>query len=159
MKTKVLITTLLLLCFSCNNTKYKQPNEEELTESKSIIKKQSLQGAWQLVSYYNYVNDQIKDSTVSDSKQKQIKLYTDGKFMWSKKRPADSTEWFAFGNYNINDNILTENVEYGSLTMDNIMKLRKTFEYELILSENRFNQIELDENGSRIYSENYIKLE
>tara|TARA_R110000751_G_scaffold7805_3_gene31663 strand:+ start:211404 stop:211889 length:486 start_codon:yes stop_codon:yes gene_type:complete len=161
MKNTILLSVILLLLFSCNNNSdiNRETSTKDFTEIKTDNKSKNLQGAWQLVSFYNYVNDKIKDSTISNANQKQIKLFTDGKFMWSKKRPADSTEWFAFGKYNINDNILTEHVEYGSLTMDNIMKLRKTFEYELILSKNKFSQVELDENGSRIYSENYIKLE
>ncbi len=160
MKNKLLLLFSFILLSSCNDTKTETNLEKiEHTEIKKEIKKAPLEGAWELVSFYNYVGDKVKDSSLTDANQRQIKLYTKEKFMWSKKRPADSTEWFAYGHYKLEDNMLIENVEYGSLTMDNIMKQRSSFGYELILNQDTFSQVELDENGSRIYSENYKRLE
>ncbi|RAJ16807.1 hypothetical protein [Olleya aquimaris] len=160
MKAQIILLLTLFLCVSCNNKKENHLEEKENvhTEDK-ITKSYPLEGAWELVSFYNYVDDKVKDSSFTDPNQRQIKLYTKEKFMWSKKRPADSTEWFAYGNYKVENNMLIEHVEYGSLTMDNIMKQRSSFDYELIIFEKSFSQVELDENGSRIYSENYKRLE
>ncbi|WGD35049.1 hypothetical protein [Olleya sp. YS] len=160
MKAKIILFIALFLCLSCNDKKENISEEKEntYTEQKTT-KKFPLEGAWELVSFYNYVDDKVKDSSFTDPNQRQIKLYTKEKFMWSKKRPADSTEWFAYGNYKVENNMLIEHVEYGSLTMDNIMKQRSSFDYELIITQDTFSQVELDENGSRIYSENYKRLE
>jgi hypothetical protein len=43
--------------------------------------------------------------------------------------------------------------------MRDIISERKAFIYELELSNKRYSQIELDEEGNRIYSENYLRIE
>ncbi len=79
--------------------------------------------------------------------------------MWSKHVPTDSTEWFGYGSYNLNDNTLTEVLDYGSEMMSKIIQEKKEFIYEIDLTENTFSQIEIDEDGNRIYSENYKRIE
>ena len=81
--------------------------------------------------------------------------------MWSRTRPADSTEWFGFGSYEFNGdlNILTEVLDYGSVMMSQIIDEEKEFVFELELKENSFIQIELDDDGNRVISENYIRIE
>lgn len=96
---------------------------------------------------------------MSSESYKQIKIYTPTKVMWSRLNKLDSTDWFGYGDYKITDSTLTEVIVYGSNTMNQAIKTNNTFNFELILNEDTFNQIELDENGDRILSENYIRLE
>jgi hypothetical protein len=79
--------------------------------------------------------------------------------MWCKHRPADSSEWFGFGTYIYNDSMLTETLDFGSTEMDLVIAENKEFTFELHLQGDKFRQIELDEDGYRIYSENYIRVE
>ncbi len=79
--------------------------------------------------------------------------------MWSKQVPTDSTEWFGYGNYKVEDNRLTEVLDYGSKMMTQIIQERKEFVYELDLQNESFSQIEIDDQGNRIYSENYRRIE
>ncbi|MCB0446476.1 MAG: hypothetical protein KDD03_03010, partial [Gelidibacter sp.] len=90
---------------------------------------------------------------------RQVKMYTPTKVMWSKHVPTDSTEWFGYGSYSVKGNYLTEILDYGSEMMSKIIQERKEFVYELNLNTNRFSQIEIDEQGNRIYSENYKRIE
>jgi hypothetical protein len=86
-------------------------------------------------------------------------MYTDTKVMWCKHRPADSSEWFGYGTYNYDGDRLTEVLDFGSAVMDQVIAEKKQFIFELNLQPNKFQQIELDEEGNRIYSENYIRVE
>lgn len=124
-------------------------------ENKSLI------GVWELISRYNYRNNTIVDTFYIAESYKQIKIYSDTKVMWSRKRPADSTEWFGYGSYVVNDagDRLTEVLDYGSIMMSKIIEEQKEFVFELGLNKNSFIQIELDEDGNRVISENYIRIE
>ena len=53
----------------------------------------------------------------------------------------------------------SEVLEYGSASMSNIIESKKEFKYELKLGKDKFSQIELDDEGNRIYSENYKRVE
>lgn len=147
---------ILLLTFSaCNehqdsalNTEFND-NETELT----------LNGTWEMIGYYNYVDNKITDSFKTNNGFRQVKMYTDHKVMWSKNVPADSTEWFGYGNYSNNQNELNETLEYGSEMMRKIIEEKKEFKYELVLEKNKFRQIEMDDEGNRLYSENYKRIE
>lgn len=123
--------------------------------------KLTLEGTWELVSRYNYVDNKISDSFGLDEGYRQVKMYSQTKVMWCRKRPADSTEWFGYGNYEFNDDLdrLTEILDYGSIMMSQIIEEEKEFVFELDLKENSFIQIELDDEGNRVISENYIRIE
>jgi hypothetical protein len=43
--------------------------------------------------------------------------------------------------------------------MNDVIAENKEFNFQLQLSPNHFEQIELDEDGDRIYSENYVRIE
>lgn len=118
-----------------------------------------LNGTWELVGYYNYVNNKITDSFLPYQGHRQVKMYTDQKVMWSKNVPSDSTDWFGYGNYKTDDNELIETLEYGSQMMKRIIEEKQEFKYELHLEKNKFSQIEVDDNGNRLYSENYKRIE
>ena len=61
--------------------------------------------------------------------------------------------------YKIEGNTLTEILDYGSKVMNQVIHEKTEFKYELLLEKDKFTQIELHENGDRIYSENYIRIE
>jgi hypothetical protein len=52
-----------------------------------------------------------------------------------------------------------EVLDYGSVMMSEIIEEEKEFIFELNLKENSFIQIELDDEGNRVISENYIRIE
>lgn len=146
MKNLVIPFLCVLIVFSCTNSNKQQ---EQL----------SLEGTWELTGFYNYKNNKIVDSFTKHDDFKQVKIYTPTKVMWSKKVPNDSTDWFGYGHYTLSDTTLTEMLYYGSKVMNQVIDEKIKFQYELILEKDKFTQIELDENGDRIYSENYIRIE
>ena len=86
-------------------------------------------------------------------------MYSDTKVMWCKLRPADSTEFFGFGSYSYENGMLTENLDFGSTFMNEAIAENKEFNFQLQLHPDRFEQIQLDMDGNRIYSENYVRIE
>ena len=153
MKIHVIFLLAITLLFSC---KYK-----ETDRNSNNGKKLSLQGTWELVSRYNYRNNKVTDSFGLGEGYRQVKMYTATKVMWSRKRPADSTELFGYGSYQINDaqDRLTEELDYGSTEMNQVIEEQKEFTFELQLKKNSFIQIELDDDGNRVISENYVRIE
>ncbi|WP_461588738.1 hypothetical protein [Winogradskyella sp.] len=160
MKSSVLILCVsLFLMFSCknemnNDLKNNQIDKAEITEN---IK--DLKGTWELTGFYNYVDNVVVDSFTINPEFRQLKMYSDTKVMWCKHRPADSSEWFGYGTYKYDGQNLTEILDFGSTEMDQVIALKKEFIFELTLEDDRFQQIELDEDGNRIYSENYVRVE
>ena len=150
------ISFILLSCKSETETNDLDTIKDEIHQLDSIP---NLIGAWELVGYYNYDNNSIKDSFNTSEGYRQVKMYTSSKVMWSKHVPTDSTEWFGYGTYNIDDNTLTEVLDYGSEMMSKIIQEKKEFIYEIDVTENTFSQIEIDDDGNRIYSENYRRIE
>lgn len=160
MKSKIVITGLiLLLVFSCK--KEQNDNMDASDNSTEEIKEKlnALKGTWELVGFYNYKDNVVVDSFKMNPEFRQLKMYTDTKVMWCKHRPADSSEWFGYGTYIYNDSMLTETLDFGSTEMDLVIAENKEFTFELHLQGDKFQQIELDEDGYRIYSENYIRVE
>ena len=155
MKTFLSTFLVVFILISCkNNTTPDDKNANATNEQK-----QSLEGVWQMVGYYNYKDNKVADSFMSSDSYKQIKIYTPTKVMWSRLNKQDSTDWFGYGDYKITDSTLSETIVYGSNTMNKAIEKNNQFNFELILNENSFSQIELDENGDRILAENYIRLE
>jgi hypothetical protein len=159
MKLKNLILSMVvLLVYSC---KEQTKSNIETTDVKTELnrKKLSLKGTWELVGFYNYKDNKVVDSFIASDKSRQLKMYTDTKVMWAKHKPADSSEWFGYGTYNFGDNTLTEVLDFGSTVMDQVIAEKKQFKFELQLQPNAFQQIALDEDGNRVYSENYTRVE
>lgn len=156
MKTLMYSLCISLVLLSCRTETSKKDIDKTNTTTET---KQTLQGTWELVGFYNYDDNKIKDSFNTSEGYRQVKMYTSSKVMWSKNVPTDSTEWFGYGSYDLNDNNLTEVLDYGSEMMRKIIEEKKEFIYEINLTENTFSQIEIDEDGNRIYSENYIRIE
>lgn len=156
MKSKLfLFNIVLLLVLSCNNT----TKDKDATMTNTPEKLNSLKGTWELTGFYNYKDDVVVDSFDRNPEFRQLKMYTDTKVMWCKHRAADSSEWFGYGTYNYDGDKLTEVLDFGSEVMQEVIDEKKKFIFELDLYPNKFQQIELDEFGNRIYSENYVRVE
>jgi len=130
-----------------------------MNDSKSSMNKPSLEGAWQLISYLNYNEDGTADTINTSASNKQIKMYSKSKVMWSRLRIYDTLDWFGCGDYTLKDNVLTESLEYGSKAMNNVIKEKRDFVFDIILEPDKFTQIESDSLGNPLIAENYIRLE
>ncbi|MGF1556995.1 hypothetical protein [Paucihalobacter sp.] len=149
-----LLLTLLILA-SCEEKKEVIEQPVNKTENKSL----SLEGTWELIGYYNYQGNEVVNVFEANDDVQQIKMYTKGHFMWSKKVPKDSTEWHGFGTYVQTDSTLSETVKYGSAAMQNLTSVSDQFFYQLELDKNSYSQIVTDDEGYRIYSENYKRID
>lgn len=149
---KSILFILCLMCFtSCKNNSDPdmKTNSDELT----------MDGVWKLVSYYNYKDNQIVDTIKASEEYKQIKIYTKSKVMWSRYKETDSVDWFGYGDYFIKKDSLTEILDFGSKSMNKAIKEEKRFVFELKLNDNKFSQVQIDEEGNPIYAENYERIE
>ncbi|WP_178984829.1 hypothetical protein [Winogradskyella helgolandensis] len=159
MSNKILLLGLALLFISsCKEQDYKV-TENIQTKEISGNNQISLNGTWELIGFYNYKDNVVVDSFSNNTISRQVKMYSDNKVMWCKLLKSDSIEFFGYGSYNHNDDILTETLEFGSAFMNDIIQEQQEFNFKLQLSENRFEQIEIDEDGNKIYSENYVRVE
>lgn len=151
MKAGSILFLALILLSSCKDKEMSGNNDNKLT----------LEGTWELIGRYNYVDNKVSDSFGLAEGYRQVKMYTPTKVMWCRKRPADSTEWFGYGSYELNEtkDRLTEVLDYGSVMMSEIIEEEKEFVFGLELKQNSFIQIELDDEGNRVISENYIRIE
>jgi len=151
MKNLLILFLVFFTLSSCNN----QKNRTEIV----LEEKLTIEGTWELVSYYNYQDNKISDSFDLSTGSRQVKMYTPTHVMWARKVPSDSTEFFGFGKYTITDTSLVETLDYGSTFMNQAIEENIEFPFELELEKDRFIQIDLDEDGNRIFSENYIRIE
>lgn len=149
---------ILLFIISCKDNARSDVNITE-DETKISNKTNGLTGTWELIGFYNYKDNVVVDSFETNPEFRQLKMYTNTKVMWCKHIPADSSEWFGYGTYNFDGERLTEVLDFGSKIMDEVISEKKQFNFELQLQKNHFQQIELDDDGNRIYSENYIRVE
>ena len=120
----------------------------------------SIEGTWELVSHYNY-SDGVhpSDTLLAVDNYRQIKMYYNGKVMWTRYVPNDSVEWFGYGSYETTDSTLTERLEYMSASMRKVANENMEWHMELNLENNRFSQIFIGEDGSRINAENYKRID
>lgn len=122
--------------------------------------KPSIEGTWELVSFYNYVDGiNISDTIPAAEGYRQIKMYYNGKVMWTRYVPTDSVEWFGYGSYKSTDSTLTEVLEYMSASMRKVARPDMVWDLELVLGKDTFTQIFTDEDGNRINAENYKRLD
>ncbi|MEY8848403.1 hypothetical protein AB9K26_06295 [Psychroserpens sp. XS_ASV72] len=159
MKSLLYFILLGIVLSSCNSKANTNDNEGTSSENEIVLENTQLQGAWELVGFYNYNNNVVTDSFTTSKGYRQVKMYTPTKVMWCKNVPADSTEWFGYGRYELDGDQLTEVLDYGSEMMSKIIQEKKEFIYEVTFNGNSFSQIEIDEDGNRIYSENYKRIE
>lgn len=119
----------------------------------------SIEGNWELQSFYNYDDQEISDTVPLPDGYRQVKMYNNGKIMWSRTDPNDTTGRFGYGTYKITDTDLIETIEFGDYQMMRALDTLREFTFELVLKEDMFSQITIDENGSRTFSENYKRID
>lgn len=156
MKNLLLIICITLI-FSCKDNS--TPKATESTNMEEDIEINTLEGAWKLVSFLNYGENGVVDTILSSNTNKQIKMYSHTKVMWSRTRVSDSIDWFAYGDYTVKNGVLTEILDYGSKSMNEVIKEKTEFIFNVDIDENEFSQIEIDSLGHPIFAENYIRIE
>ena len=119
----------------------------------------SIEGTWELESFYNYDNQAIIDTVPTTDGYRQVKMYYNGKIMWSRYVPNDKIGRFGYGSYKITDDQLMETIEYGDNEMMAAMDTLSIFTFELQLGDDKFSQISVDEVGNRTFSENYRRID
>lgn len=155
---KLLPLLFLLFAFiltNCKTTKAQAP----ASGSKAQMMSPSIEGTWELVSRNNYDGMEATDTIPATEGYRQIKMFYNGKVMWTRYVPADSVEWFGYGTYTTTDDRLTERLEYMSSSMRKIANENMEWNMELQLDKNKYSQIFIDEDGNRISSENYQRLD
>ncbi|WP_224484381.1 hypothetical protein [Robertkochia aurantiaca] len=120
--------------------------------------KHTIEGIWELVDQYTYDGENVVDTIETSEGYRQIKMYTDGKVMWTRFVPQDSVEWFGYGSYIVTDSSLIETLEYGSASMMQIIDTMRVFTFKLDLKDDYYSQITLDSDGDPIFSENYKRI-
>ncbi|MDO1511480.1 hypothetical protein Q2T41_02220 [Maribacter confluentis] len=119
----------------------------------------TIEGTWELESFYNYDGQQVIDTVPTTDGYRQVKMYYNGKIMWSRYVPVDKVGRFGYGTYHITEDRLVETLEYGDNEMIQAMDTMRIFTFELMLSDDKFSQISLDEEGNRTFSENYKRID
>ncbi|MAO45160.1 MULTISPECIES: hypothetical protein [Leeuwenhoekiella] len=130
-------------------------DSDALKQSNDVL----IRGTWELRDFYHYDDNQIIDTVATTDGYRQIKMYTKDRVMWTRYVPKDSVEWFGYGSYVASEDQLIETLEYGSESMMNVIDTLRMFTFELQISENEYSQITTDEDGNRIFSENYQRIE
>ncbi len=146
-KLSVLILLFLILALMSN---FSSPNNGAYHPS--------IEGTWELVNRYNYDGVNVTDTLTPAKGFSQIKMFYNGKVMWTRYTPKETVEWFGYGTYETTDSTLTERLEYMSASMRRIANENMEWHMELQLDRNRYTQISLDEDGGRIASENYRRI-
>lgn len=147
---KKIIGLLFLMLFLVSSSKI---------PTSKITETPSLEGTWELVNRYNYDGMNVSDTIQNLNGYRQIKIYSKGKVMWTRYSPDDPAEWFGYGNYSNKKDALEERLEFGSETMMKIQDTVQIFKFELQLDANSYSQITVDDNGNRISSENYKRID
>ncbi|KAA2216690.1 MULTISPECIES: hypothetical protein [Maribacter] len=141
----VFLMFILVTLTSIASTKLQTPN--------------SLEGTWELINRYNYDEQGVSDTLQNVNGYRQVKIYSKGKVMWTRYSPDDPVEWFGYGSYTNTEDELEERLEFASAEMMKVQDTVKVFKFELVLDENNYSQITLDDNGNRIYAENYKRID
>ena len=119
----------------------------------------SIEGTWQLQSFYNYDGQAVVDTVDLVPGYRQVKMYYNGRVMWSRADPNDTIGRFGYGSYRITSDALTEVIEYGDHYMMQALDTIRQFNFELVLGDDTYSQITLDEEGNRTFSDNYKRVD
>lgn len=119
----------------------------------------TMEGTWELQSFYNYDGQDVTDTTKLLDGYRQVKMYYNGKVMWSRTDPNDTIGRFGFGTYRITDTELIETIEYGDYAMMRALQTLRNFTFELKLEDEYYSQITIDAEGNRTFSENYKRID
>ena len=120
----------------------------------------SIEGTWELVSFHHY-DDGVNISSTEPKADgyRQVKMFYNGKVMWSRYVPNEPNGRFGYGNYFITVDELHETIVYGDAHMMKALDTLTEFVFELELNGDTYSQISLDEEGNRTFSENYKRLD
>ena len=147
---KALGLALLMLIF-ISATKFASQKPENM---------HSIEGTWELESFYTYDNGvNISDTVPKADGYRQVKMYYNGRVMWTRYSPKDSVEWFGYGSYRTPEDSLIETLEYGSSSMMSALDTLRVFRFVLELNDNTYSQISFDEEGNKTFSENYRRID
>lgn len=119
----------------------------------------SLEGTWELQSFCNYDSNEVADTVSLVDGYRQVKMYYNGRVMWSRTDPNDTVGRFGFGTYHITADELIEVIEYGDHYFMESLGGGREFHFELVVDGDHYSQITLDEEGNRTFSENYIRVD
>ncbi|MCW5516964.1 hypothetical protein [Muriicola sp. Z0-33] len=127
----------------------------------------TMEGTWELQSFYNYDGENIIDTVPLAEGYRQVKMYYNGKVMWSRTTSSDTKDAdgndvigrFGYGSYRITENELIETIEYGDKGMMRDLEALRLFTFELVLTDSTYSQISFDEEGNRTFSENYLRID
>ncbi len=146
------ILGLVFLVFIFISTAWYAPPKPEIMHS--------IEGTWELQSFYHYDDGvNISDTVPKADGYRQVKMYYNGKVMWTRYVPQDPVEWFGYGQYKVTPDSLIETLEYASSSMMSALDTLRVFRFELDITENTYSQISFDEEGNRTFSENYIRID
>ncbi|MDT7827095.1 hypothetical protein RQM65_00265 [Pricia sp. S334] len=148
----IFVILMLLAIIGCSTTKGQNSTQTKTSGN-------SIEGTWEMISNYNYDNGQVTDTIPLEEGYRQIKMYYNGKVMWTRYVPTDSAEWFGYGSYSTTDTTLTEMLEYMSASMRKIANANMEWNMKLDLEKDRYSQIFTDADGEPISSENYKRLD
>lgn len=148
MKKLFALFVLMLILISASDFK-----SEEKTSFHSI------DGTWELKSFYNYDGENVTDTVQASDGYRQIKMFYNGKIMWSRYVPKDKVGRFGYGSYTITNDELIETIEYGDNEMMAALDTMRVFSFELKLEDDTYSQISHDEEGNRTFSENYKRID
>ncbi len=154
--TFVSICICFLLIMSCKQESAGTTAEDTVESSDPAIR-----GVWELVSFYNYDDDgNVTDTLAASETNKQIKIYTESKIMWSRFNINDTIDWFGYGTYETTDTSLIETLEYGSKSMNRVIQEEQNvFEFKLVIADDAYSQITIDDDGNPFFAENYRRIE
>ncbi len=119
----------------------------------------TMEGTWELQHFYNYDGQNVTDTVELPDGYRQVKMYYNGKIMWSRTDPNDTVGRFGYGSYRITDTELIETIEFGDYQMMQALDTMRQFTFELVLKDDTFSQISIDEEGTRTFSENYKRID
>ncbi|MGB5171367.1 hypothetical protein [Eudoraea sp.] len=119
----------------------------------------TIEGTWELQNFHMYDGEKIIDTVAIQNGYRQVKMYYNGKVMWSRTDPNDTIGRFGFGSYRITDTELIETIEFGDYGMMRALDTLRNFTFELNLQDDSYSQITLDSDGGRTFSENYKRID
>lgn len=119
----------------------------------------TIEGTWELQHFYQYDGLNVTDTTPPSKGFRQVKMYYNGKIMWSRTSSEEIAGRFGYGTYKITPDRLIEVIEYGDGQMMKALDTIRQFTFELVLTDDTYSQITIDEDGNRITSENYKRID
>ena len=131
----ILLVSLLSFCTACNQ------QSDEGASNKDVMDASSIEGVWERTNCY-WVNYEWKDTLYPDPDEigVQHKIYLDGYVMWTADPKADSSEWYGYGTYRINNDTLIEKLLSMSLPMKAEMGSKDEVIFKIEYDENSYKQ-------------------